>query len=78
MKISTVDLSEVQKFSILAQQWWNESGAFSALHSLNSLRVRFVIDGLVDMSARSSPTPLKTCSILDVGCGGGILSEVRR
>jgi len=74
--MSTVDVSEVEKFSILAESWWNESGEFAALHTLNGLRLRFVANGLVAVSRHLlSPTPLKGMSILDVGCGGGIFSE---
>lgn len=64
-KLSTVDYEETQKFAALADDWWNESGAFITLHKLNSLRLSFISEGV----------ELKGKSLLDVGCGGGILAE---
>uniref|UniRef100_UPI00358EDD0D ubiquinone biosynthesis O-methyltransferase, mitochondrial isoform X2 n=1 Tax=Myxine glutinosa TaxID=7769 RepID=UPI00358EDD0D len=72
----TLDPTEVAKFRVLSRQWWNERGKFAALHRLNDLRVPFVRDGLLlGKPAPHSAFPLQCQKILDVGCGGGLLSE---
>jgi len=77
---STLSEEELIKFRKLADQWWDPKGAFKALHSLNKLRVPFIRNGIQSYQplavAQNFPTrPLTGCKILDVGCGGGILSE---
>ena len=75
--LSTVNKAEVKKFEAIAADWWNLNGPAKGLHSMNSLRVPFVTEGLTKMipSAKSSDKPLHGMNIVDVGCGGGILSE---
>ncbi len=60
-----VDPAELEKFASLAHRWWDKSSEFKPLHAINPLRLNF-IDGLVDLQGKR---------VLDVGCGGGILSE---
>ncbi|XP_022082572.1 ubiquinone biosynthesis O-methyltransferase, mitochondrial-like isoform X5 [Acanthaster planci] len=75
---TTVDEEEVAKFRSLVQSWWDVNGEFQALHSLNDLRVPLIRDGLVKRNGCQSllsSQPLADTFILDVGCGGGILSE---
>ncbi|XP_038617118.1 ubiquinone biosynthesis O-methyltransferase, mitochondrial [Tachyglossus aculeatus] len=73
---TTVDPNEMKKFQILAHKWWDEQGAYSPLHSLNDLRVPFIRDNLLKTTASHQPgSPLSGMKILDVGCGGGLLSE---
>jgi len=72
---TTVSESEVTKFSRLSQHWWNETGEFAALHTLNGLRVPFIVDSMTGQLSSLSPLPLKGFRVLDVGCGGGILCE---
>jgi 2-polyprenyl-6-hydroxyphenyl methylase / 3-demethylubiquinone-9 3-methyltransferase len=59
------DPAELAKFSSLAQSWWDPAGPSRPLHELNPLRLRYI----------ERATPLRGASVLDVGCGGGILSE---
>ena len=76
---STVDEEEIEKLSRPTSDWWNTNGDFAALHSMNKLRVSFIKKSLEHLQAQSFilSKPLKGFRILDVGCGGGILSEVR-
>lgn len=60
-----VDAAEIAKFEALAQRWWDPQGEFKPLHDLNPLRLEFV----------ATRAPLEGKDVLDVGCGGGILSE---
>ena len=60
-----VDSQEVKKFSDIAKEWWNKDGDFKPLHIINPLRVNFI----------KEKAELKNKNILDVGCGGGLLTE---
>ncbi|XP_064026221.1 ubiquinone biosynthesis O-methyltransferase, mitochondrial isoform X2 [Pogoniulus pusillus] len=73
---SSVDSAEVKKFQLLAHKWWDEEGEYSALHAMNDLRVPFIRDTLLSMSSSYHlGSPLAGVKVLDVGCGGGLLSE---
>ncbi|NXI70521.1 COQ3 protein, partial [Anseranas semipalmata] len=73
---SSVDSKEMKKFQLLAHKWWDEQGEYSALHSMNDIRVPFIRDTLLNMSSNYHlGIPLSGIKILDVGCGGGLLSE---
>jgi 2-polyprenyl-6-hydroxyphenyl methylase/3-demethylubiquinone-9 3-methyltransferase len=65
-----VDPSELGKFAALAQGWWDPKGSSKPLHDLNPLRLQYV-----ERVAAEAGKPLGQCRVLDVGCGGGILSE---
>jgi len=65
MNEANVDAAELKKFSDLAHRWWDPTGAFRPLHELNPVRMAWIEDHV----------PLAGRSVLDVGCGGGILSE---
>jgi 2-polyprenyl-6-hydroxyphenyl methylase / 3-demethylubiquinone-9 3-methyltransferase len=78
---ATVDPAEIRRFAALAEEWWTPDGKFGPLHALNPVRLAFIREhavrrfGLED-SLRS---PLRCLDALDIGCGGGLLSEpVRR
>jgi polyprenyldihydroxybenzoate methyltransferase/3-demethylubiquinol 3-O-methyltransferase len=84
---STVNASEIAHFSRLAELWWDERGEFGLLHKMNPHRVRFVRDKVLeagrvehgeDWACERDAHALRGLDVLDVGCGGGILSEVRR
>jgi len=75
--LTTVDKIEVEKFSKLAQDWWNPTGKFKPLHLFNPARIKFIKEKLISHFKLdpSSTKPLKKLKILDIGCGGGLLCE---
>ena len=73
----SVDRTEVERFSALAPQWWDENGAFRPLHRLNPARLAFVRDRLAAHFGRDTNTrrPFAGLRLLDIGCGGGLMCE---
>lgn len=73
----TVDEGEVGKFAALAQTWWDPDGAFRPLHRMNPVRLDWLRDHLCAQFGRDpvARAPLAGLRVLDVGCGGGLLSE---
>ena len=76
LKTSSVDSSEASKFALTAKEWWDVRGIQKGLHAMNRVRVPFVRSAVLKGRTPLTTQPLKGFSILDVGCGGGILSEV--
>merc|ERR1711997_630257 len=73
---STLNAQEVKKFEAIAAEWWNPNGPAKGLHSMSGVRVPFVTEGLSKMGmTKSHDKPLEGLRIVDIGCGGGILSE---
>lgn len=74
---TTIDPREVEYYSRMANTWWNRKGPFWPLHKLNQLRLKYIRDHLCQHFSRDGETelPLLGLTVLDVGCGGGILAE---
>ena len=77
MSTSTVDPAEVEKFQRMAAEWWDPDGKFKPLHMLNPCRLDYVCAQIAaefdrDPAARQ---PFAGLRVLDIGCGGGLLSE---
>ena len=74
---ASVDDSEVAKFAALAESWWDSEGPFRPLHRFNPVRIRFIRDRLASHFNRDplAPEPLAGLRLLDIGCGGGLLTE---
>ena len=76
MKNNTINKKEIEKFSEMAEEWWNPNGKFKPLHKFNPIRIKYIKENILnDFKITHSHTPLKGLNILDIGCGGGLLSE---
>tara|TARA_Y100000590_G_scaffold461693_1_gene623865 strand:+ start:88 stop:813 length:726 start_codon:yes stop_codon:yes gene_type:complete len=75
--LTTIDKTEIEKFSKLAKDWHNPNGKFKPLHLFNPARIELVKEKLISHFKinRKSKKPLKDLKILDIGCGGGLLCE---
>ena len=74
---TTINKEEIQKFSNLADQWWDVNGKFKPLHMFNPIRIEYILD-IVTANFKidkNKKNPLKNLKILDIGCGGGLISE---
>ncbi|WP_300056822.1 bifunctional 2-polyprenyl-6-hydroxyphenol methylase/3-demethylubiquinol 3-O-methyltransferase UbiG [uncultured Roseobacter sp.] len=74
---TTVDPSEIAKFEAMAAEWWDENGKFKPLHMLNPCRLDYITSQIAAEFDRdlTSDLPFKGLRLLDIGCGGGLLSE---
>ena len=76
MKSSTINKKEIDKFSKIAEDWWNPEGKFKPLHQFNPERIKYIKDNTVKhFKLTNKDKPFKNLNILDIGCGGGLLSE---
>jgi 2-polyprenyl-6-hydroxyphenyl methylase / 3-demethylubiquinone-9 3-methyltransferase len=74
---SSVDAAEVEKFSRIAAEWWDPRGKFAPLHRFNPVRLDFIAEQAATRfdRPRARALPFAGLSLLDIGCGGGLLSE---
>ena len=72
---TTIDKKEIEFFSKLTQEWWDVNGPVSSLHKFADARIEFIISNIIRIIPYSETSPLKNLNCIDVGCGGGIISE---
>ena len=77
MKTNTINKEEIEKFSRIAEEWWNPDGKFKPLHKFNPIRISYIKDNIIRSLKlkNNEKKPLEKVKILDIGCGGGLLSE---
>ena len=76
MKNNTINKKEIEKFSKIASEWWDPQGKFKPLHKFNPVRIKYIKENSIKhFNIKSKDMPLKKLKILDIGCGGGLLSE---
>ena len=74
--MSSVNKKEIEKFSKMAAEWWDPEGKFKPLHKFNPTRIKYIKDNIIcSFKLKSKEKPLQKINILDIGCGGGLLSE---
>ena len=74
---TTINKEEIQKFSKLAEEWWDVNGKFKPLHMFNPIRIKYITDTIKNHLniKKDKVNYLEGLSVLDIGCGGGLISE---
>ena len=76
MKTNTINKKEIEKFSKIAEEWWDPDGKFKPLHNFNPIRISYIKENIIDtFNLKEKNRVLSGIKILDIGCGGGLLSE---
>ncbi len=74
--MTTINKEEIQKFSNLAEEWWDVKGKFKPLHMFNPIRIEYILEKIKHhYKLKNNHNPLQGLNILDIGCGGGLISE---
>ncbi len=74
--MTSVNKKEIDKFSKMANEWWDPDGKFKPLHKFNPTRIKYIKENIINnFKLKNKFRPLSGISILDIGCGGGLLSE---
>ena len=74
--MNSINKKEIEKFSKMASEWWNPEGKFKPLHKFNPIRIKYIKQNIINnFKLKNKTKPLSGISILDIGCGGGLLSE---
>ena len=76
MKNNTINKKEIEKFSKIAEEWWDPEGKFKPLHKFNPIRISYIKNNIIQsFKLKNKNRPLEKVKILDIGCGGGLLCE---
>ena len=76
MESNTINKLEIAKFSKIAADWWSPNGKFKPLHKFNPIRIKYLKENIIEhFKLKQTNSPLKGLNVLDIGCGGGLLSE---
>ena len=74
--MTTINKEEIQKFSKLADEWWDVNGKFKPLHMFNPIRIEYILEEITKhFKLDKKKKFFKNLEILDIGCGGGLISE---
>ena len=74
--MTSVNKKEIDKFSKMANEWWDPEGKFKPLHKFNPIRIKYIKENIINnFKLKNKFRPLSGINILDIGCGGGLLSE---
>ncbi|MDC3173806.1 bifunctional 2-polyprenyl-6-hydroxyphenol methylase/3-demethylubiquinol 3-O-methyltransferase UbiG [Candidatus Pelagibacter sp.] len=74
--MSSINKKEIEKFSKMADEWWDPNGKFKPLHKFNPTRIKYIKENIINnFNLKKKKKPLQKIKILDIGCGGGLLSE---
>tara|TARA_B100001121_G_scaffold205509_1_gene179851 strand:+ start:222 stop:944 length:723 start_codon:yes stop_codon:yes gene_type:complete len=74
--MNSINKKEIEKFSKIASEWWNPEGNFKPLHKFNPIRINYIKENIIsNFKLKNKNKPLSGINILDIGCGGGLLSE---
>ncbi len=74
--MTSVNKKEIDKFSKMSNEWWNPEGKFKPLHKFNPIRIKYIKENIINnFKLKNKFKPLSGINILDIGCGGGLLSE---
>tara|TARA_Y100000591_G_scaffold305603_1_gene303315 strand:- start:160 stop:882 length:723 start_codon:yes stop_codon:yes gene_type:complete len=74
--MKSVNKKEIEKFSKIASEWWDPEGKFKPLHKFNPIRIKYIKENIIEnFKIKNNTKPLSGVNILDIGCGGGLLSE---
>ena len=74
--MTSVNKKEIEKFSKMADEWWDPDGKFKPLHKFNPTRIKYIKENIINnFKLKNKFRPLSGINILDIGCGGGLLSE---
>ncbi len=76
MANNTINKEEIEKFNNLSKEWWDPNGKFKPLHKFNPVRIKYIRNTIVnEFAIKNKSKPFSNLKILDIGCGGGLLTE---
>ncbi len=76
MANNTINKEEIEKFNSLAEEWWDPDGKFKPLHKFNPIRIEYIKNNIIkEFNIKNKKKPFSNLEIMDIGCGGGLLTE---